>query len=325
MDIIMDKIVINGFEDGIFEACDGEKAIYQYTAPYGDKKLNEIGDARYLKSGYKMPYHYNDRGAVSYIILQGSIEITLYGKTCVCEAGDIINIPANLPYGFITLEDETVIREMFTGMDVLAKRKDRELLTRNALSYACDAEFIAEDFDPKHGTFALAEPVDTEVVEKESLPQVTAENDAIYEYGGWEGLYFKLKVGRWNLKNVKEIWEITIDKGYRLEYLKPTANEALYTVKSGSVKVDVDGEELIAEAGDIIHIPQYTPFAITAIDEDTMVYDLDVSSRLFRLLEMLQLAQRDEADKVADPEWMAWLLDMNDSDLTGLVKTELAA
>ena len=41
------------------------------------------------------------------------------------------------------------------------------------------------------------------------------------------------------------------------------------------------------------------------------------------MLEMLELAQRDEPENVKKEEWIRNLLDLNDSELTGFVKTNL--
>ena len=315
------KIVLRSSEDAIRIYDDGLCSIHQYTPPYGDMRINEVIDTVYYEKGYRVPYHYSDRGAETLLILKGKVEVTLYGKTCICEADDFINIPAHCPYSLKTLEEGCVIRGVYTDLDMSAKYKDLELMSSNALPLRCQEGFMNNEFDPEHNYIALTDPADTEEVGKDSLPQITAQNRAIYDYAGWAGIRCELKVGRWNLKRVKEIWKFTIDKGYQMQYFKVNRNESLYCVHSGKVKVEAGSEVYFAEKNDLIHIPPYTPFTLTAMAEKTALYDFNVSARLFRMLEMLELAQRDEPEAINDPEWMKSLFDMNDCYLTGFVLT----
>ena len=311
-----EKIVLKNLEDAARVYDDGHCSVRVYTLPYGAGQVNEVIDTVYYEKGYYIPYHYSDKGAETLLIMKGKVEVTLYGKTCECGAGDFINIPSHCPYSLRILEEGCHVRGLFTGIDMSGKYKDLDLMGKNAFPQD-QAGFLANEFGPAHGYFALTEPADTEQVEKGDLPQITDKDYAIYEYSGWAGIRCELKVGRWNLKRVKEVWLFTIDEGCQLQYFKPSQDERLYSVKSGKVKVEVSGEALFAEAGDLIRIPQYTPFAITAMDGEAAVYDLNVTTRLFRMLEMLELAQRDEPEKPSDPEWMKWLLGMNGSSLTG--------
>lgn len=315
-----DQIVFKTPEDALRTYEDGVCSVRLYVPAYGDKQINEVMDIVYYEKGCYVPYHYTDKGVQTLLILKGKVQVTLYAKTCECGQGDYINIPAHCPCSLRTLEEGCIIRAVYTGLHVAARYEELALLRKNALSQACREDFIKDDFDPAHGYFALTEPSETETVEKHTLAQITPKGRSIYEYNGREGICCRLKVGRWDLKRVKEIWEYTIDKGYQMQYLTPTQNESLYSVQSGKVKVETGGEVWIAEENDIIHVPVYTPFTLTALSEQTVVHDLNVSARLFRLLEMLELAQRDEPEKAKDPQWISWLLEMNDSNLTGFVK-----
>ena len=320
MENMKDKIIRKS-GDAIRRFDDGRCSVTLRVSPYADKQVAEVIDTVYYKKGYRVPYHYSDRGSETFLILKGKVEVILYGKSCECEAGDYINIPSHCPYGLETLEDGCEIRGIFTDINIASRYTDLELLRKNASSGGAGADNPSEAFNAEHHYFALTEPVDVVKTDKKSLPQITPKNSAIYEYGGWKGIRCLLKVGRWNLKRVKEIWEFTIDKGCQLQYSKPNANERLYAVQSGRVKIDVFGETLFADENDLIHIPPYTRYTITAMADKTVIQDLNVSSRLFRMLEMLQLAQRDEPEKPADAEWMKWLLELNECNLTGFVLT----
>ena len=58
------------------------------------------------------------------------------------------------------------------------------------------------------------------------------------------------------------------------------------------------------------------------MEDNTVLYDVNVSARLFRMLEMLELAQRDEAENTKDENWIKELLKLNDCGLTGFIKTD---
>lgn len=320
MEIIKEKIIMKTPADAIRTYDDECFSAALYIPPYGDKQLNEVIDLAYHNKGYYIPYHYNDRGVATLLVLKGRVEATLYGKVCECGEGDIINVPSHCPFSLRTLEDGCLIRGIYTDLNMSLRFKDFELLSTNAPEFCKNQDdYVRDVFDVEHNFIALTEPVDTVKTDKYTLPQITPDDYAIYEYDGWEGINCQLKTGRWNLKRVKEIWQYTIDKGYQLQYFLPNKNERVYSVKSGMVRVETGGEVMFAEANDLIHIPQYTPYTLTAMSDKAVVYDLNVSSRLFRMLEMLQLAQRDEPEKAEDLEWMKWLLDMNGSYLTGLV------
>ena len=319
METYNNKFVLKTLEDAIRVYDDGACSVRVFTPPCGDKQINEVIDAVYYEKNYYVPYHYAEKGAETLLVLAGKVEVTMYGKACECEAGDFINIPSHCPYSLRTLEDGCHVRGIYTGFGMAARYNDLALLSETALPQRYEADFIDKDFNRAHNYFALTEPVDTEKAEKGALPQITGKDCAIYEYSGWPGILCELKVGRWNLKRVKEIWRYTIDKGYQVQYFWPNENERLYSVQSGTLKIEMGGKVLFAEANDLVHIPPYTPFSLTAMTDKAAVLDLNVSSRLFRMLEMLELAQRDEPEKCGDPEWQKWLLEMNDSYITGFV------
>lgn len=320
MELINNKVVLKSSEDAIQSYDEGTLSLDLYVPPYGKNQLNEVVDT-YYKEKFTVPYHYNSKGAETLIILKGRIQLTIYGKKSKCEVGDIINIPSHCPYGLTTLEDNCVIRGIYTDINMFSRYSDKKLISNNALNYNYNKDFIESEYNPEHDYYVLTEPVDTEEVEKNTLPQITSKADFIYEYNGWEGIKCNLKVGRWNLKNHKEIWEFTIEKGYQMQYFKPNPNKGLYIVNSGRVKIETGGNVFFAEKNDIIKIPQYTPYTITAMTDDTVVLDINVSTRLFRMLEMLELAQRDEPDKIKYDDWQNWLLKLNDSYLTGFCKS----
>lgn len=299
----------------------GNRRVTFYVDTVRDDKINQVCDSLYPFGNYKIPYHYHSRGSVTYIILKGSVELIVNGKSCMCEAGDTINIPAHCPYGMTVIDEGSLIREVYTNFDMLAVYLDAG--QQKTEGFSCEhRQETKRTFEETHHWFALTEPAGSERVDKNRLPQISTEQRAIYQYSGWPGIECRLKVGRWDLNRSKEIWEYRIERNYQLQYFVPGPNERIYSVKTGKVMVEIEEKIFFAQAGDIIYIPAYRTFAVTAVEENTVLYDLNVSSRLFRMLEMLELAQRDEVENTRDEAWMKELLKLNDSILTGFVKTD---
>lgn len=321
---ILKKFVMKPAVDALRTFDMGNKQIYFYTDysnPGGQNKALQACDAFYPFGDYELPYHYHDKGSVTYLIIKGQVELTLNGKICTCDEGDIINVPSHCPYGMKIIGKGALIREIYTDLDALGAYTDLELLGAGEFSSSCDPVYMEEKFAEEHHYFVLTEPVEKEKTEKAALAQITPKGASIYSYEGTEGIACSLKVGRWNLKRVREIWEYALDVNYQMQYSNPGGNERLYSIVSGSVMVEVRGRRYMAEANDIIHIPAYTPFTLTAAEAGTVISDLNVSTRLFRMLEMLELAQRDEPENAADAKWMKDLLELNGSDITGFTRT----
>lgn len=314
-DIINDNYVIKTPDDAIHSKIDVPFKIDLYITPYGPNQINEVSDSTYVLGNFRLPYHYHNRGLETFIVHKGHAEATLNGKKFILEEGDMINIEPWCPHGFVFIDEGFVWREMFTDMNMWADHKDRWLIARNGLPLRNDRDFVfnvKDGFDKHHWTFDMPEPVDCKWVDKRTIPEVTCkgEGKAVFEF---EGIKCLLKVGRWQLRGFKEVWEYQIKKGYQLQYYNVSENEGVYFVRSGRFMVEVDGEVLFAsmEEGDLIHIPAYTPYALTAVSDDCVIHDYNVSANLFRLLEMIKAAQDYFPDKLEDPEYMKYLFKVN--------------
>jgi len=274
------KYVIKTPSDAIDSRTEGPLTADLYIPPYGPYQLNEIRDYRVSEAGYKVGYHYSDKGMETFLVIKGSIEVVLNGKKFVLTAGDILNVEAGCPYGMTFLEAGTVIRQMCTD------RNNRE--------------------------YDLLEPASCADTDKEKVNEVAADGKGLYSFGA-EGLRLVLKVGRWQLGGYKEVWELQLDKGYRLQYNDSAESEGLYMVRSGQLTVEVDGEEFHASAddGDLIHIPVNTPYSLTALTDDCIIRDFNVSCHLFRLLEMIEAARDYFPEKLKEQAYLDYLIEVN--------------
>ena len=276
------KYVIKTPADAIDSGTEGPLKVDLYIPPYGPRQLNEIRDYTVSEAGYKTGYHYGGRGMETFSVIRGSIEVVLNGKKFTLTEGDILNVEAWCPYSMTFLEAGTVVREMCTDRD------NRE--------------------------YDLPEPASCADTDKEKVSDVAADGGGLYEFGA-EGIRLVMKTGRWQLGGYKEIWEIRLEKGYRLKYNDAGDSEGLYIVRSGRFMVEVDGKEFYAGAGegdgDLIHIPANTAYSLTALTDDCIIRDFNVSCHLFRLLEMIEAALDYFPEKLNDKEYFDYLVTVN--------------
>jgi hypothetical protein len=79
-----------------------------------------------------------------------------------------------------------------------------------------------------------------------------------------------------------------------------------------------------ADDGDLIRIPAYTPYTLTAMTDDCVLHDYNVTAHLFRLLEMVEAAKDVFPEKLEAPEYMEYLFSINKvRNFTKLEKTQL--
>lgn len=278
-ELLDSKYVIKTPAGAIDSKTEGSLTTDLYIPPYGPKQINEVMDYTAGK-GYTVGYHYGETGAETFTVIKGSVQIVMNGKRFMLEEGDIFNVEAWCPYSMTFMEEGTVVREMCTN------RSNKE--------------------------YDLPEPAKVVEVAKESVREVSPKGRGIYEYSAG-GIRFVLKTGRWQLGGLKEVWELCIDCGRRIEYGKASESAGLYMVRSGRFQIEVDGRAFIADFddGDLIHIPAGTAYSITALSKDCVIQDFNVTCHLFRLLEMIEAAQDYFPDKLKDQDYMHDLLEVN--------------
>ena len=274
------KYVIKTPADAIDSKTEGPLRTDLYIPPYGPNQINEIRDYTASESGTTVNYHYSDQGAETFTVMKGRVQVVMNGKRFILEEGDIFNVEAWCPCSMTFLEADTVVREMCTN------RNNKE--------------------------YDLPDPADRVDTDKETVPEVAVKGKGIYEFGV-EGIALALKVGRWQLGGLKEVWECRVGKGYRLEFSDRSDNEGLYMIRSGRFKVEVDGKGFAAGAddGDLIHIPANTAYSLTALSDDCVVQDFNVSCHLFRLLEMIEAARDYFPEKLKERAYIDYLFEAN--------------
>jgi len=274
-------------EDALYSKICGPRKVDLYIPSQGSDQINEVSDTTWLLGNYRLSYRYHDRGHGTFLVERGCVEVTLNGRKFLLEEGDMINIEPYMSHGFVFIDPDTLWREMYTDMNMWADDENR----------------IVE----------LPEPVDCPWVDKRTVQEVTCKGEGKITFT-YEGICCLLKVGRWQLRGFKEIWEYQIEKGYEVRCCNATSDEGVYFVKSGRIMVKADSKTFFAGGegeGTLIHIPAYTPYVLTAVADDCVIHDYNVSAHLFRLLEMIDAAKEYFPEKLDDPDYIAYLFEVN--------------
>ena len=286
---------------------------YLFLAPEGERRCNEMSDVHYRKDAF-VPYHEHSKGVETFSIDRGRVEVTINGKRCVAEEGDLIHIPPYTSHGFRFLEEGTIWRELFQDMDMYTGIMEKNLIRRSCPEFLEDPDFMAS-YRLRHHTVRLGEP-EPEDVDKSQVPQIRPKGGALTRVV-FDGVVCSQKVGRWETGGEKEIWEFAQDRDMVLEWAEPHPSRDLFVVKSGRVEVQAAGETFTAQARDILNIPPYTPHAVTVLEPGTVLHAYNCRSLVLRWMEELELMGRDHPDKLKDKEAVREVLRRHGCYLTG--------
>ena len=261
-------------DDYIHELEEKDCKDYLFIAPVGETLNNEMSDVYYQENAF-VPYHEHKKGYETFAIDRGSVEVTINGKRAIAETGDMIHIEPYMSHGFRFLEEGTIWRELFSGMNMYGGILEKQLIDRSYPEKLQDDAFMAE-YRLKHHTMRLGEP-EPEVVPKEQLAQIRPKGGSIARFV-FDGIVCNQKVGRHETGGEKEVWEFVMEKGICVEWDSPHPDWDLYVVKEGRVEVTVLGGTFVANARDILHFPPYTNYSMKILDHGTVVHAYNVKA-----------------------------------------------
>lgn len=273
----------------------GKKSHSQYyIEPYGPWEHNEMLDTFYIDPGNEMCYHEHERGAETFLVDGGSVKLEIMGKWCTLTKGDIVHLPPYVPHKFTWLEAGTIWRELFQQM-----RMADECL--EGLRFK---EYHREDFDmAKDGQSTSSLYYDWTPVTHE-VPKSEMYHVRPYDFGlntfEFPGITLRQKVGRWETKGHKEIWQLLMEPGFEISWSFNNPFWGLWIVQEGSVEVRIDGiEPFTANERDIIHVPNYLAGEIFA-PNGAVLFDYNCEGFGLRALEQLHSVATFTPEKLAE-------------------------
>lgn len=264
----------------IHECYDGKHNYIDYfIEPYGPLLQNEISDTVYEDPDCAICYHEHTKGSETFLVKRGHVEVTSLGKRTTVTCGDLIHTPAFTPHCFHWIEPGTMQREMF----------QETLMNEDMMANARHRVTHPETFDMmmngkgNESLFYDYVPV-TKEVPKDQLPLVRPFDKGIVEYN-FEGCTMRLKVGRWETRGLKEVWQFILKPGFELSCNENISYYSLFDIHEGKVKVEIDGvDSFIANKWDMLHIPTHLSYRIKALEE-TVLFDFNCEGFLLRAME----------------------------------------
>ena len=274
--------------DAIHVVDEADYVGHLYHLATGARQENEISVTYYAK-GTTVAYHMHTRGFETFTLDKGRAEVIIAGKKCIIEAGDMVHIEPYMPHGFKFLEDGSAWRELFQGMDLFGNHNDKFYINNGNMALMEGTGFLSA-LREKNGSCRLEEPVAIEV-DKADMPMICPRGTG-EETFSFDGFSMTLKIGRWRLSGNKEVWEYRSGKNMCFRFGPDGQHEAIYFVCEGRVRVQAAARHFTAQAGDIIAIPQYTPYTLQALEDDTVLHDYNCKATLFHLLEDIEIEKR---------------------------------
>jgi len=281
-----------------------------YIRPYGPYGINEACEANYYV-GNRVPYHEHTDGFETFLVDGGAIEVMTLGKKAAARKGDIVHITPYTPHSIHTLEDDSIWRAFHQGLWLADRMIDERALRDRHWDTAFDPAFrkaVAERHASVWFDYQFPECRDASASE---LPCLRPYDFSLADYS-FEGISLMLKVGRWETRGVKEVWQLRLSTGYALSWNETHPFTHLYDVFSGSVRVTLEGmAALTAQTRDLLHIPRFLAGRIEAL-EDTVLLDIGCQGFLTRFMEDINAYKIKEPVRLKDAALVRELMNKND-------------
>ena len=279
-----------------FDECYGGKRSHSqyYIEPYGPFEHNEMLDTFYLDAGNEMRYHEHERGAETFLVDGGSVQLEVCGQKCILTKGDIVHLPPYLPHKFIWLEEGTIWRELFQQM----RMAEECIEGLRYKTYHKDDFDMAKDGQSTSSLYYEYKPVTVEVP-KEQIYHVRPYDQGLETFQ-FPGVELRLKVGRWETKGHKEIWQLVAQPGFELSWSHRNPFYSLFVVQEGTVEVRIDGmEPFTAKERDILHVPPRLSGEVLA-PEGAVLFDYNCEGFGLRAIEELASLAAFAPERLAD-------------------------
>ena len=280
----------------IHECYDGKKNHIDYfIEPYGPMQQNEFSDTVYEDDNCIIGYHEHTKGVEIFLVDGGRVVVNSCGKSAIAEKGDSVVVPTGVPHQFIWLDPGTIWREMYQETQM---NEDMMALWRHR-------DFHNDTFDESmngvgnESYWAGFDPV-TKEVSKYEHPLIRPYHSGIQTFD-MPGCVCHLKAGRWETKNLKEVWEIEMEQGFQIRWNEMNPYYRLFVVQEGPVEVRLDGEgTFTANTRDILHVPNHIAGEITAKDGKAVIFDYNCEGYMYRAMEEILALKTNKPEEMTE-------------------------
>jgi len=296
--------------DEIADGSEPRSRCKLYITPYGNDGINEACEANYYV-GNRVPYHEHTTGFETFLIDGGAIEILSLGKKAAGRKGDIVHIMPYTPHSIHTLEDNSIWRAFHQGLWLSPHMVEERGFRDRHWDAAFAPEFRQESNRRKNDAWVDYQFPECRDVPASEIPALRTFDSELASYS-FEGITLKLKVGRWETRGVKEVWQLHLASGYSLSWNERHPFTHLYDVFNGSVRVTLEGmDPFTANARDLLHIPRWLSGKIEALEE-TVLLDVGCQGFLTRFMDNINTVKANEPAKLKDKAYVKEIMMNND-------------
>lgn len=212
--------------------------------------------------------HVHRNGYETFFVDSGSLWLYINNQKCLVKKGDIVQLQAGQAHGMYFLED-VKWRGTYHDYMVPDEMLDVARVAARMPEFADDPELKA--LDPGMDHIRLEPLLYTEVPAEQCLA-VKNPSRPWAEYA-FNGVTMKIIVERWENGGTKELCCAVMEPGFTAEWEKFPVVRDLFYVRSGKVKFNIMGEEIIADDECIVNVPRFAPHSMEVL-EKTEMYEL---------------------------------------------------
>lgn len=297
--------------DEIADGSEPRSRCRYFVEPYTSHLINEVCEANYYP-GNRVPYHEHATGYETFLVDNGSLEMSIRSRRAVLKKGDMVHIPPYTPHSVHALEENSIWRAFHQGLEMTPNMMDERRMRDLYPDKFFDPGFMKETSVRRRSVwFDYAIPEVRDVPASE-IPEIRTFDFALADFS-FEGIELKLKVGRWETNGAKEIWQLRLKKGLKLSWEPGCPFNHLYDICSGSVILSLDGldTDLTAHERDLLHIPKFAAGSITAL-EDSVLLDCGCQGFLMRLMDELNFYKVRDPEKLKDKSFVGHIMKKHD-------------
>ena len=282
-----------------------------YVVPYGPYGINEVCEANYY-IGNRVPYHEHSDGFETFLVDGGALDVMSLSKKAVARKGDLVHITPYTPHSIHAIEDNSIWRAFHQGLWLTDSMISERALRDRHRDIVFSDEFRQINSMRQSSTWFGYMIPECRDVPADEIPSLRPYGSALSEYS-FEGISLKLKVGRWETKGAKEVWQLHLSSGYAFSWGEAHPFTHLYDVFSGSVRVSLEGmEPFTAQARDLLHIPKFLAGKVEALEEGTVLFDMGCQGYLTRFMDELYVLKTKEPPGLKDAALIRETMRKND-------------
>jgi len=279
---------------------------FDYYHPVGPVQKNEMDCMEFdSPEAQDIGYHEHTYGCETFFVTKGKIECCVLGEKVILGPGDILHIQPYMGHSFKPASEGARMNIMFQQMD-MANSTGRRFRVQRNFPGRWEEPSLQKKLLEIYGSVVRTFP-NAPYVDPETVPAVRVKGSALKIHQR-EGLTLKLKIARWEMHGVKEVWEAIMEPGFKAEHPSIRPEQYFYYITEGKLKFRVWESadhycEFEAGAENLVQIPTCLPFEFEVLEPSKM-FDLDCQILLQDFFEEIERIEAQEPEKLNDEAYM---------------------